>query len=331
MKHIVVIFLLAFMIFGCDDGDLSVTTFNFTSQSLNKCANNTFLYNVNQNEVLILDIPPRNFRNSQTRNEDGEIAPREYTLSSSDKLIYRLYSGAVNNALLCSDFPVSQPSVVEEWMALPGAKIDITSIANVDSENGGILEISGYTHHFVFKDVIFQKGDEKMIYQEYVFGNYITPNPIKFDFSEIVQSCTTNDLLYKFNQQEALVMNINSQNLFINEETSGVPRKASINATTNPIIYKIFDSNISGAYFCSPIPLPLPNLVEEWYAENGNDEGSGTIEVETEKIMDEVTGNLIGYAHKITLRRITFRNNNNGFYFDKYYVGTYTVELQNKF
>jgi len=327
MKRIVVIFLFAFMIFGCDDGDLSVTTFNFTSQNLNKCTNNTFLYNANQNEVLILDIPPRNFRNSQTRNEEGEIAPREYTLSSSDKLIYRLYNGAVNDALLCAVFPVSQPSVIEEWTALPGTKIEITSIANIDSENGGILEISGYTHHFVLKDVVFQKGDEKMIYQEYVFGNYTTQNPIKFNFSEIVQSCTTNDLLYKLNQQEALVMNINSQNLFINEETSGVPRRASINATTNPIIYKIFDSNISGAYFCSPIPLPSPNLVEEWYAENGNEEGSGTIEVETEKIMDEVTGNLVGYAHNITLRRITFRNNNNGFYFDKYYVGTYTIEL----
>jgi len=327
MKRIAVVFMLSFVIFGCDDGDLSVTTFNFTSQNISKCTNNTFLYNVNQNEVLILDIPNANFRNSQTVNEAGNIVPRVYTLSSSDKLIYRLYNGSVNNTLLCSDFPASEPSVSEEWKALAGAKIEITTTENIDSENGGILQISGYTHHIVLKDIIFQKGDEKMIYQQYVFGNYITPNPIKFNFSEIIQTCTTNDLLYKINLQEALVMNLNNQNLFINQETFGNPRKAVINSTTNPIIYKIFDANITGAYFCSPIPLPTPNVVEEWYPENGVEDESGIIEVETEKITDDVTGNLIGYSHKITLRKVTFRNNNNGFYFSEYYVGTYSVEL----
>jgi len=327
MKRTIVHFFLIFVICSCDDGDLSTTTFNFTSQNLNKCPQSTFLYNVNQNEVLLLDIPLNNFLNAETTDENGEIKPISYTLNSSDKLVYRLYNGSVNNTLLCSDFPTSEPSVVDEWTALPGAKVEITSIANMDSENGGILGISGYTHHIVLKNVIFQKGDNQMIYQQYTFGNYTTPNLIKFNFSDLIQTCITNDLLYKTSLNEALVMNISSQNLFINQETFGTPRTAIINSTANPIIYKIFNSNITGAYFCSSIPLPTPNLSEEWYADNGVENQSGTIEVNTEKVSDQITGDLIGYLHQITLKNVTFRNNNTAFHFSQYYVGTYAIEL----
>jgi len=327
MKRIVIYFLLISMICGCDDGDLSTTTFNFTSQNLNKCPEGSFLYNANQNEVLLLDIPLNNFLNAETIDKNGNIKPRLYTLNPSDKLIYRLYNGAVNSSLLCSDFPTSEPNITDQWTALPGATIEITTITNTDLENGGILGISGYTHHIVLKNVIFQKGNNQMIYQEYVFGNYTTPNLIKFNFSDIVQTCTTNDLLYKTNLNEALVMNINNQNLFINQETFGTPRTAVINSNANPIIYKIFDSNITGAYFCSVIPLPTPNLVEEWYAENGVENESGIIEVNTEKVNDQVTGDLIGYIHHITLKNVTFRNNNTAFYFSQYHVGTYAIEL----
>jgi len=327
MKRIIVYFLLIFLMYGCDDGDLSVTTFNFAPQNLNKCSEGTFLYNLNQNEVLLLDIPLDNFRNAETIDQNGVIEPRIYTLSSADKLVYRLYNGTTNNTLLCSDFLDSQPSVTEEWIALPGATIEITTIANFDSQNGGILGISSYTHHIVLKDVIFQKGSNQMIYQEYIFGNYTTPNPIKFNFSDIIQTCTTNDLLYKINFNEALVMNINDQNLFINQETFGTPRTDLINSTTNPIIYKIFESNITGAYFCSAIPLPTPILMEEWYAENGVENESGIIEVNTEKVNDQITGDIIGYIHHITLKNITFRNNNTAFYFSQYYAGSYAIEM----
>lgn len=322
MKRIIGFLFLIVFVTGCDDGDLSVTTFNFTSQNLSKCADNTFIYNVNQNEVMILDIPLNNFANSQTAEDE----PRIYTLNPSDRLVYRLYSGTVNNTVLCSDFPVSEPHVIDEWTALAGATIEITTFANPDENNGGILGISGYTHHIVIKDVIFKKGNSEMIYEEYVFGNYITPNLINFDFSEIVQKCTTNNLMYKLSSREALVMDLNAPNLFVNEETNGTPRTAYINSVTNPIIYKVFNGNITGSYFCSTIPQTSPILVEEWYADDGED-NSGIIEVETEAIYDEITGELVGHSHRITLRDVLFYNNNSAFYFEEYYVGRYSVEL----
>lgn len=317
MKRIIG-FVCLLLLSGCDDGDMSVTTFNFTSQNLGKCANNTFIYNINQNEVLILDIPLNNFINFEET--------RVYTLNSGDKLVYRLYNGTVNSAVLCSDFPLSEPKVTDEWTALAGATIEITTIANPDSVNGGILGISGYTHHIVIKNVIFKKGSSQMIYEELTFGNYTTPNLIKFNFTEFVNSCTTNNLLYKLNLREAIVMDLN-QNLFVNEETNGTPRTALVNNVNNPVIYKIFDNNVTGAYFCSTIPQTSPSVIEEWYAINGEEGVSGIIEVETEEVFDEISGESVGFIHHITLKNVTFANANTSFTFEEYYVGGYGVEL----
>jgi len=319
MKRTINFLLLTLFLWSCDDGDMSVTTFNFTSQSLSKCQNNSFIYNVNQNEVLLLDIPLNNFINVE--------GTRVYTLGSGDKLVYRLYSAPVNNSVLCADFPVSEPQVLDEWTALAGATIEITTYANPDSENGGILEISGYTHYIVLKDVIFKKGNSQMVYEEYVFGNYTTPNLVKFNFSDIVYPCQTNNLLYKLNLREALVMNLDREALFLQQETNGIPRTASISSTVNQIIYKVFDANVTSVYFCSTIPQTSPNVAEEWYAQNGVEGVSGSIEVETERVYDEVTGDLAGYIHHITLKNATFSNASTSFTFDEYYVGEYGEEI----
>src|SRR5690606_40527053 len=95
--------------------------------------------------------------NEENLDENGNVIPSVYTLSSSDKLMYRLYDGTVTNSVLCADFPASSPVVTEEWTALAGATIEISTTAIIDSENGGITGISKYVHHIVIKDVIFKK------------------------------------------------------------------------------------------------------------------------------------------------------------------------------
>src|SRR5690606_14138779 len=327
MKRFTAFFILLLLLGACDDGDLAITNFNFTNQTISQCANNDFLYNVNSNEVLILDIPLINFPNSENRDENGNIIPLVYTLSSSDKLMYRLYDGTINNSALCANFPASSPKVVEEWTALSGATIEISTAAILDSENGGIIGISKYIHHIVIKNVIFKKGSSELIYEELVFGNYTVDNPVKFDFTDMVQSCTTNDLLYKLNLKEAIVMEAD-QNLFVNAPTpENQPRTALINGTTNRIIYKIFDANVTGAYFCSTIPQTAPNVTQEWYAQNGEEGVSGIIEVATEAVYDEITSELVGYIHYIKLVNVRFYNTNSEFILPEYYVGEYGVEL----
>jgi len=326
MKRILGFISLLILVFGCDDGDLSVTAFNLPGQNLSKCSDNTFIYNANGNEVMMLDIPLSVFKNQINRGNDGSIISDTYTytLTGNDKLVYRLYNGTVSNSFLCSGFPSSELAVVEEWTALAGAEIQITTIANADSQNGGILGVSGYTHHIVIKNVIFTKGSDKIVYQEYVFGNYIAPNLVKFNFTDVVQSCP-NKLLYKLNLKESLVAELDHEHLFPNEVTIS-PRVAYINGITNRIIYKVFDDNITGTYFCSTIPQTSPHVVEEWYAQNGEGD-SGIIEVETEAVYDEVTGDLVGYVHYITLKNVLFYNSNSAFHLGEYYVGRYGVEL----
>ncbi len=327
MQRILGFVCLIFMLSACDDGDLSVTSFEFTSLNLNKCADNTFIYNTSGNEALILNIPLSQFKNVQNVDQSGNIVPVIYQLTTSDNLVYRLYNAAINSSILCADLPVAEPKVVEEWTALSGATIEITTYANPDTENGGILNISGYTHHIVLKDVIFVKGNNQLVYQELVFGNYTTPNLIQFDFSSTLQNCST-DLLFKLNLREALVAELNYQALFPNQVTpENSPRTALISSDTNRIIYKVFNANVSGAYFCSTIPQTSPQVVQEWYAENGEEGLSGIIEVETQAVYDQVSSELTGYIHHIKLKNVRFYNANSNFYFEEYHLGDYGVEI----
>lgn len=328
MRRILGLICLTLLMLGCDDGEFSVTTFNFQTQNLSKCDKNTFLYKVEGNETMILEIPLSNFKHNENRDENNQLIPYSYTLTSADKLIYRRYDSTISSANLCASFPISDPKVLEEWTALAGAKIEILSYANHDSQNGGILEISGFTHHIVLKEVIFKKGDNQIVYEEYDFGNYVSKNLVRFDFTDVIQKCANNNLLYKLSQNEAIVMDLDYAFLFKNEATNGTPRTALIDGTTNRVIYKVFDANITGAYFCSTIPQTAPNIVEEWYAENGEEGLSGIIEVETEVVYDPITTELSGYIHHLTLKNTLFYNNNSYFFFQQHSLGNYGVEVQ---
>ncbi|MDO4728967.1 MAG: hypothetical protein Q4B43_08205 [Bacteroidota bacterium] len=326
MKKLV-FFLFILLGLSCDDGDMEVTTFNFTSHTLKKCDNQSFVYNANAQEILLLDIPLENFANHITYDANGNIASKTYTLTAADKLLYRLYSEDISNNVFCSEVPFSYPQVQEEWVAKAGGKIVITTYANEDITNGGILQISNYTHHIVLKDVIFEKGEQQMVLQEYVFGNYNTPNLVRFDFQSNIQKCESKNLFFNLNQNEALVMELNDSNLFVNQETNGTPRVAYVDSEQNNIIYKVFDGSITSAYFCSTIPNNQPLVVEEWYVENTVNNQTGIIEVQTEKVFDEVSGTHIGYKHILKLKVVNFYNSQSSFYLEEYLVGNYFTAI----
>lgn len=326
MKKIL-FFLFVLVGLSCDDGDMNITTFNFNSVTLSRCDNQSFIYNIDSKEVLLLDIPLDNFVNNVIFDSNGTITSHTYTLTTSDKLLYRLYSDNISINTLCSEVPSSYPQVQEEWIAKAGAEIVITTYANEDTSNGGILQISGYTHRIVFKNVIFEKGDKQMVLEEYVFGNYITPNLVRFDFQSNIQKCSNNNLYFNLYQKEALVMELNAANMFLNQETNGTPRVAYIDSDQNSIIYKVFDNIITNTYFCSVIPQIEPLVVEEWYAENTTTNQTGIIEVETEKVFDDVSGSHIGYKHTLTLKAVSFYNSSSRFYLAEYVVGNYFTAI----
>ena len=58
MKKLLVLVAFVFTLNSCDDGDITLESFNFSNQQIQKCLDDTktFLYKVNDNELLFLNI-----------------------------------------------------------------------------------------------------------------------------------------------------------------------------------------------------------------------------------------------------------------------------------
>lgn len=123
---------------------------------------------------------------------------------------------------------------------------------------------------------------------------------VDFDSIETIQSCndvsaTTENVLFKINGDEALILTIPS-GLLKNEVTvssleSGVPGNSQIS-------YRIFSETVTNAYFCDSPPPLTPTVLEEIEAEGGD------------IIVTTTTEDSITFTHTIQLSGITFLNEN---------------------
>ena len=123
---------------------------------------------------------------------------------------------------------------------------------------------------------------------------------VDFDSIETVQSCndistTTENVLFKINGDEALILTISS-GLLKNEVTvssleSAVPGNSQIS-------YRIFSETVTSAYFCDSPPPLTPTVLEEIEAEGGS------------IIVTTTTEDSTTFTHTIQLSGITFLNEN---------------------
>ncbi|TDS13320.1 hypothetical protein DFQ03_2606 [Maribacter caenipelagi] len=123
---------------------------------------------------------------------------------------------------------------------------------------------------------------------------------VDFDSIETVQSCndistTTENVLFKINGDEALILTIPS-GLLKNEVTvssleSAVPGNSQIS-------YRIFSETVTSAYFCDSPPPLTPTVLEEIEAEGGS------------IIVTTTTEDSTTFTHTIQLSGITFLNEN---------------------
>lgn len=318
MKRFFWILFLAFCLNGCDDGDFNIETFDFStvaSASCNSGASGFFVYKINGSEVLLLQIPENNFINEITSTG----VPRTVSLSSTNKLIYRIYNNTVTNAAICTTIPPANPSVIEEWNAVSGT-VEITTTANktVNEANNSSF-ISGFTHSIVIRNVTFQKGNgTEQLYTLLNFGNYITTNTPPANFIDFtLKECDNNfDFVYKIVGNQSISLQTDSS-LFVNEVTApGSPRTALIDGT-NQLYLDYYAANINDIFICtSPLPT-VPARTQRWVAQNGVANVSGIIEVVTTEEYEIPTDNqspLIGYRQTITLKNI--RMERNGVTFD---------------
>ena len=118
------------------------------------------------------------------------------------------------------------------------------------------------------------------------------------------QSCSTNNILYKLKEKEALLLEI-PKSVFVNEPTvPGIPTVIDIENSTNQVVYRFYNGTIATENICNTIPPALPNVTDQWTA------SSGKIEIITTTIKTtDATNNstrITGYNHNITFKNITF-------------------------
>jgi len=169
MKKLLFLISIVFMFNSCDDGDITLESFNFSSQSIQKCESKTFLYKINDKEMLILDISadPYTYDTAET------VFPytKSYAIdNSSVSVIYRLYNDTATSLTICSTIAPASPTVTNEWEAL-GGTIDVTTTQNFDTDGTTLL---GYTYSFKLVNVNFSNGTNSFSFEEYLVGSYKT-------------------------------------------------------------------------------------------------------------------------------------------------------------
>ncbi len=166
MKKLLVLAASVFLLQACDDGDITLESFNFDTVNVQECSTNDLVFKINGEELLLLNIPASSFANVET--PDG--SPRIVNVSASNQIIYRIYSGNVTSTNICSTIPPATPVVKNEWNAT-GGTIEIITDALYASDG---ITITGYNHNIKFVNVNFSGSSNSFSFTEYNFGNYVT-------------------------------------------------------------------------------------------------------------------------------------------------------------
>ncbi|QEE50730.1 hypothetical protein FUA48_14430 [Flavobacterium alkalisoli] len=137
-----------------------------------------------------------------------------------------------------------------------------------------------------------------------------------FDFGNAtLQYCSLNDLLYKYNGTEMLILDIPSS-YFTNVEGD----ETVVIGNNNKVIYRNYNNTANSSVICSDIPPSSPIVIEEWNASAG-----GTLRIQTEKLENN------SYQHVITIIYLEFVNGGQSTVIENQSFGTYTTQQSYQF
>ncbi|WP_289658031.1 hypothetical protein [Flavobacterium panacagri] len=333
MKKYASLILFAFLLNGCDDGDLTVQEINFESVDPTSCTQNndvTLLYKLKSQEAFLLQMPA----NAGLKEDTGEY---EYDIPTGGKgtyrAIYRAYDGALVSDNICGIIPPSTPKVTDEWIATSGKIVINTTQKDPVLAADGSTKLTGYNHDISFKNITFDiSGSKPQTYPTYPFGTFSTttnvPASLVFD-SETAGRCTNNGLnrVYNFSAAFFIMLDNLDPELIKNEVTAtGKPRTGLINqtTTTNKLYYKAVakdSGSFSSSYFCNTTFPASPAIGEDWTGQTGEAEKSGIIEVTT-----TLVGNT--YYHTVTLRNVTMLKGKSNFKLPtEFFLGRFETNL----
>ena len=304
MKRVLGLLVFAVLLQGCDDGNLTQEDINFETATMQSCSTNNLIYKLNKTEALILDIDSTSF----TKEPSLKGAPTEIDITSTNRVVYRFYAGAVSSDNICETIPPATPIVTDQWNATDGKIQIFTTAIKKTNTTDNSTRITGYNHNIVFKNITFAKNNGTQVYETFAFGDYeksITPLPFLFD--KTVEKCATSNQIYNYTSSEALMLTIDPS-LLANEVTPlNTPRTGIIGTTTNVLTYRLFSGLLTPAYFCNATTPTTPALSQEWTGVEGVAGTSGIVEVTT------TTNGPGSFKHTIVLKKVTLKKGRNDF------------------
>lgn len=304
MKKVLGILVLAMTLNGCDDGDLTQENIDFDSATVQSCSTNSIIYKLNSKEALLLEIPSTSF----TTEPSTVGSPTELSISSTNRVVYRLYNGTVATDNICETIAPATPYVTDQWSATDGTIQIFTTAIKTTNTTTNSTRITGYNHNITFKNITFAKSSGTQVYETFAFGDYTTTaTSLPFLFDETVEKCSSSNQIYNYTSSEALMLNIDPS-LIVNEVTPlNTPRTGLIATTTNALTYRLFSGLVTSAYFCNTTTPTTPTLSQEWTGVAGVSSTSGIIEVTT------TTNGPNSFKHTIVLKKASLKKGNNSF------------------
>ncbi len=306
MKRALSLLIFVLVLNGCNDGDLTVGTIDFSKSPTQSCSTTNVIYKLNAQEALILQIPSTAFVNTPTVDL---TKPTTIAIDNSIyRVIYRSYNGAITGDNICNAIPPSTPTVTDQWTAIAGTIQIITTPIVVAGTTAGSTVISGYNHNITFKNITFSRTSGNQVYETFAFGDFITPiTVLPFAFDKTVEQCSTTKQIYNYVGSEALTLDIDPTLIQKTETLAGKPRTGLLSATTNKLIYRYYNGLLTPSYFCGTTLPQLPTFTEEWLGVTGVTGISGIVEVTT------VTNGSTGFKHTIVLKNATLTNGKTSF------------------
>jgi len=150
----------------------------------------------------------------------------------------------------------------------------------------------------------------------------------KINFEDVdTQSCTTNDIIYKLKEKEALLLEI-PKSSFVNEPTvPGTPTIINIDNANFRVVYRFYNGTIASENICNTIPPALPYVTDQWTA------SSGKIQIITTTVKSTNTTDnstrITGYNHNIVFKNITFDKTSGTQVYTTFPFGDYTTQPTN--
>ena len=306
MKRVISLLIFAALLNSCDDGDLIQEDISFEDVAAQSCTTNGIIYKLKDNEALILEVLGFTF--------PTETVSQELNISTSNRVLYRFYNGAVTSTTICESIPPATPIVVDQWTTSGGKIVVNTTAVKTTNTTDNSTKITGYNHNITFKNITFVKSNGTQVYETFPFGDYvISATPLPLAFNKTLEQCSSSKQLYDYNSSEALILDIDPA-LIVNQATPlNTPRTGLISDIKNKLTYRLFSGLLTGAYFCNTTFPATPAVSEEWIAVAGVAKESGIIEVTTTSLGT-------GFKHTVVLKKAKMKKGSSDFILGDNYI-----------